>query len=957
MKKLFAILGAMTLTASVTSFAVSCTKNNNKEETGSTFIDANGDLKIDSEALMNWYQQNKKPNPTKQIKDFFRYFAVAIMQDATKNEESKFAKIKSSENKYFLDDFQSQLKKAWGKKNDTTQTTVQGAANVAFEKLENDNGKKDNKNWQKNLTDLLAKQFPYVKKEFESLKRAWINNEILNNKQDSAEAKLKNILITNYQDIKFQDNNSNNNNILIDTFISNWKDFPANKLTDALTTFVNKISQDIDNKKEIETINKAKYFNLLNLLNATGGIEKIAQKANNSEIKKWSLNKIKWANNKSKINGELVEDLLYRLNTNWNEDKDKDQIINKESFKGSRSVDLIWEYVDKNGNKKINTYFDLVDRTPVIEEFDNLRKQDSPVHGFVSNSQKFLIDQFFQIQKPLSVNEMVFKATDSTTLKNNITGMGFLSPKDSSSDTWKQFYGFYNFLNNYILENMAPSGNEKTIERKNGITEQIKGTSQYNVDTIFGNSNKDNVGKIYLNVNENEDPYWDNKFFEIKNNENLLTLSSDKFSNILKYSVYDFIQASKKNKLKKEDIYAIKENSTPVEEIATKLITEYGFINTSIAENIQHSIKNASPEKQGILVQSLFGVLDLINDLNRKVINGQEYKTSDNQSNNNIYKVLNLKQGIIAFIDPTDGLHIAKINGFDALIAPEEKQKSVLFENEQDKENYIKQTNIFKRLNEYVQNDNSGTYRYIFQDYKNNIQTSEIENDSFSSKLISPLEIENVKNYGISYNDLNPQFTNSYQRFLVNNSILSSEAGTNHENNPSFYKFDIFKEVNNSIADVDDKLSDNNSWIWDYLKSILNFNSNSKSDWELISTFFEFENTNDSAKFKQEISRILQRNSRETKRSAFRKFKNGWNKWNDEIDETKVGKSQEDKEKPLSKLAWGKLENGELKDQTHLDDLNSLEIYKPYKVENVFVFKIENNWVQNNFVKRDERSK
>ncbi|ATZ16532.1 hypothetical protein JN01_0258 [Entomoplasma freundtii] len=927
MRKLLAILGSLSLVATTSSVVVACKKDNEEGDTGSVFIKADGSLNITADGLLKWYQENVgNENGIAQLKAFYQSFAVAILQNAG-DKDSVFADIKPSPtmNQYALEDFQQKLKDIWGLKSDQAGS-VQGAANNSWKQKE-DAAKKSygDKNYKKKLVDELAKTFPYVDKDFDSLKKAFISNDILTNKSTGAQAQLTKLLANNSSQSFI--NSGVSTSELLNNFKSLWG---ATKLNDLATN----ILAQLNKKNEDE-----KTENILNLFNATGGTNIIATPGDSVSQKPWKLDSINWATLETTWTKEMVEDLLYRLSTSF--DPTSENLTNSIDWAGSKTVSQRWNYVTADGNylRDTSTYFDLVESFPNFN-FSSLKldtNSKNAAFGMLNNSQRFLVDQFFQNQKPISISQIVFKKSESGDLTKLINGQAFLSSMTSDSKNWEQYYGLYNFLQNYVTGKGTstnpepdPKPDSKTFadETGDGINSPIPGIGQYTFDTIFGSNSKSNIGKIKLDGAAVPNKiWWDTSFYEAKNEEKLLTLGNSDMSKTLKYSVYDFLQA------KDHTPYALNtEGEQSVSGIAQYLISRYKFTNPIIAQNIQDAIAAQSTDVQKDLIDALYGTLNLIEALNRTITEQNKEANSEDQVNNKMYQVLNAKQGIIAFIE-SDGLHIAKINGFDAMSQPLENQKTSIFgDTVESKQTYINEIQSFKRLNSYAQNDTSGYYRYIYQDYNQMIGKPGYSTDAFYSDLVLPQQVDKLKAYGVNYQDLNTSVSNLYEKFLVNNSILS--AGAKNEENPPFYKFDLFKEVNDSISnnqDKDNSLSNNNSWLWDYCGTILN-----KDNDQLLETFFGFKQNEASQTFKDWLRKKLKQSQNHTSQGGRALFKQGWADWNKEIDKFR-NKETDNKTAPLVKLSWG----GEAK--THITNVFQLESFKPFATSSNFAL---TNWVK-----------
>ncbi|ATZ18636.1 hypothetical protein ESOMN_v1c02520 [Williamsoniiplasma somnilux] len=941
MKKLLTLLGAISITASSAALVVSCGSKEEDKSEGSTFIDNKGNIKFNSEDLLNWYiSLNGFGDHIKIVKSFYQIFAVAVMQESKKDDSKLFNAIFNKENNYYAlnsnKDSKNNMKKIisdlLGDMDSTETYTVYGAAINSFKKKE-----KEVDNREK-LVDELAKQFPNVDKNYDALRKAYINNLVLTDPKTGAYAQLSNLLIkksqTNIADMT--SNTELNRNTLLEQLMEKWQNVKTSELA-------NKIVEEKDNNKEL----------LINLFNATGGFNNITENTQSqtrfdSQNKKiWNIYDIKWADESSisTLTVNNAKELLKRIvpafgTANVDEKTLKEAIyINNVYNLASPSQ---WNTVLFDGKElnSQNSYFDLVASYPTKADDLNLNTNtDSELYGFLSNSQRFVVDSFFQNQKPLAITEVVFnKGTGD--LAKEINGEAFFD-KTTTTDA-KQFTGLMDFLNNYVT-------GAKTIE----------GTSQSPFDTIFANQNKANNGKIFVKNNEawNTDS---SNYYTTKNDSELLTLSDSSHSKITKYSVYDFLQTQ--GNIEEFDIA---DNAIEVESRDDLEDPEKGAFLPDNATAIANVIKSLPDENQQSEAWAKLGqALGLIKSLNRKVNQDGtgEFSTSDKQSDNKVYKVLNKELGIIAFMD-TDGLHITKISGFDILKGSEllSAQKTVDFEN--DKVGYLKDAQTLQKINNYAKGQTNGDYRYIFGDYKgafkpNSVSSSQLNktknkaaNDTTkeeSMEFISADRIEDIKKLGLDYSRINSSISNKYEQYLVNNSI-----GTNIKDSNStidtIAKYNIIDAAFNYATAKDSsttELSLGASWMFDYFVSI----TGQQQIDQVIEWLIEFDETNSlSKKFKQDLTNKINYLTSLTIMKGQNDFKDGWDEWNKSIDDSKLesGFGGKNKDLPLSKLDYNtKSEQENSVDEaklsitkeeltSHIDKLIQLQWFDPFKTSSV----------------------
>ncbi|PPE05435.1 lipoprotein [Williamsoniiplasma lucivorax] len=919
MKKLLSILSGVSMVATTALTVVACSGSTEEDTTGSTFIDGDGDLKITAESLLNWVRENSiGVNNIAKMKEFFQFFAVGLLSDP-----SFLANIEptTSAHQYALEGMQAKLQELWGTPGSGDSSSVNGKVQNAWiakeKKYKDDHGEKK---YKETLQKDLHKQFPWVKNNYDDLAKAWKNNEILTNTEYGAYAMLTNTLLVN-------SSKSVNTNLVNETNI-------GTALTAFKTAFGGIQVKDLSASLTSATLDQKNI--ILNLINMTGGTAIIAPKTSGSRTQtpttqSWSLNNIKFANKDTEITSPMAEDLINRL---FKEPKST-QKVEEINFNQGRGTGVEQHWTFKSSKTPFLTenssYFDLISEYPNLDEEQIKTNDDSYVYGLLTNSQRFLMDEYFKKEKPVSVSEVVFKSTKGESDKN-ITGSNFLNATTIDPKNWQQYYGLINFLENYVIEGL------------NKNDDKIPGSSLYKFDAIFANSDSGKKDKIWTNkakTSEAAKGYlpetWDSNNFELKAPNTLISMNNPGASSIQKYAVYDFIGSGTK-------AHADLDATGDFKDLPGK----YEFTDPVVTSSLETAIGNINdPTLNNEVKQSLFKTLNLIKSLDRrdpskdpspKRTSGGE-RAGDPATTKPVYQVLNAKQGIIAFVDK-DGLHITKINGFELINKDLIKEQTSFFFNN-NKEKYLQEVSQLKQLLELNDaKDAKGLRRFVFQDYSDAIwpkpgegqqsRTEESGNgqtptkpDDFVEQIIDLQDIKAAKDIGVGYSSINSAITNPYEKFLVNNSILNGTGDTTK----SFYGFDIFAEMKKEMTENDkdaNKLSKNNIWLWNYIKAITGIEHNNK----LMDKMFKFDATNkESQRVKKRITDLLVTLDDASMNNPRNAYFDGKTKWDQDIDDT-VNAMKDPVEKgraPISKLPIPKA------DKDYWYQVAFSEAFEPFK--------------------------
>lgn len=430
------------------------------------------------------------------------------------------------------------------------------------------------------------------------------------------------------------------------------------------------------------------------------------------------------------------------------------------------------------------------------------------INGLFSNSQRYIANDYYQVEKPVAVSELVVKPlyTDGPDLDQFITNNKYVG-KDANGNTGLMD-SFYRFLGNFIDNTVtAPTGTDFSTANTSKVKD---GTSDYSWDDLM----KLGVTGVHDVTTKTT---FDSKFtgdVSFTSHSNLLTRdsSSSDYSDILKYSIYDYLSngITANNQLKLKDA----SSAAPGADANPENIS-IGTVNQDKTPDQVAAIK---PEYQTIT--------NLVDSLNRTNLDGSK----------SIYKVVNPQQGIIAFMDK-DGIHFVRIEGYglmdksgagkidtDDLVTNPQSQLTVNDFNNKDETISNSAENSYhtaQLLASDLSADSTKTYATnITSDYMNSSDYTGGTKDAPANQKLT----ENQYYSGLTYNDLNKSFGNKYLRFLANSSIAKSNGISGAK-----YSYDLNAELKSYIgADLTaDNLGDSSDMldmIWNYMSEITGLN-------------------------------------------------------------------------------------------------------------------------------------
>ncbi|ATI73206.1 lipoprotein [Mesoplasma florum] len=876
MKKLLSLIGAFALTASATSVLISCSNDKDDDKYGNVFINDDGDFKITTEDLLNWYNETYGrlgKDPQKFLVQFYNIFAVAIYEEASK-ENNIFQGISAEKNPYMNEDgraFAESLKTQYGKESKASNT-IYGRANTEMERARKeylDNKKQGTKAWVK----YLKGQFPWVTGDQTALENAWISNYILTDSTNSAYANLSKAL-------GFGATES--------TWAKGYSTIEVNRTTisNLLSVFLTQNGNVLINNETLDKTIKeqatteAQQISIINLVNALGG--KNAFKSSNSSNYNETINtenngttfKIEFIENTNDVflNALTWRTFLSGISSIF---ANSPNSINGTISQISSSNNNIFKYSDVESIRLAdnNIYKDFynynarssreLNKTQIVSVAPVLNSsKDNQKNNILSNSQKFLVDNYFETKKPVATSEIVLEfskinSTATPDINKEISPAQFVNNANTQTELINYFEGFYQFYNAYVSSESASSYANAETSTSTGLTD---------FETFYRGSNKNNLWKL----GQNQTDTGIINFLTAKNNEKLLTLDYDTttgtYSNIAKYSVYDFLSSNPK-----EDVISTK-NEWDAD--STNMIGEWASFEQKMT-NVSTDATNGK--------NLLF---NLVNDLGRHA--ETEANSTKEGETAKPYKVLNAEDGIIAFID-SDGLHFMKIDGYSLLNSSNaEKSETSVDKDKQQSIAYDLLSKTNKELIPYLLNpklsssteagnagEGSGKINKI--DESTAIKPG-INNDIYRQNIIDNMGTE----FGNDYSKIiNYSITNDYERFLVNNTVANGFLSTDEEKTNLFYNFDILADAK-ATTSTTENFGLLSQWLWTYLDEILGTNGDYA---ELFGKFFEIEGEDVDTKAVYELIKVITTEQETLSAAPLTSFTLENNNWNQSVED------------------------------------------------------------------------
>lgn len=839
MKKLLAILGALSISASAGGLVVACSSDKDDTKYGDQFIKDDGGLNISAQTLLDWYNKTYGrlgKDPNKFIAQFYNVFAVSVFGDVA-SENSILSEKIDQESK-------AEIKKAWG--DEQTAGSIRYKAKKAMEdkrKTYLDNKEEKLKGWLK----YLRNEFPTVNDDQTSLENAWISNFILNDADSSAYKSLTSILAFNgmnsstkwskgTQNLSITTSNSTIHNDLLNDFKNYFK---GKTLTEIEQLTLNSTGLEPDQQ-----------LSMINLINSIGGKNALKKASNQADT--FTVEFIRsvedigsWTN--------FFNSISSRYNSITNKDVEIGSIsefLTTDDLVRLGKNGVIGEnFINYNTTKPTNLT-QIVNYIPTYEFNKNEETEITTIEnkitdsttggriGLLNNSQRFLSHKYFENKKPLAVSEIVLKFNNEASLDDEISLNLFVKSDSDTNGLINYFNGFDEFYNKVAKD--------EKISSETGLSL---------FESFYRGANTGNLNILNNNT-------WATTYLSSKNDKGLLTVDNESYSNVAKYAIYDFVNGGKNASEESKE-------------------TKIDHANSNIPETTLNDKKLAF-DNDG--AQALSG---LVQTTRRHSIDTSEQKPQDlNEGNEkaNVYTVVNQDLGIIVYID-TEGLHFAKIDGYDTIKTDSETEKQSATGVETEAGKLAKESIAYDAI--FGTNNSYSSY-LINKDFvkkETTTPTLDEENKPETKKEWDTKNVEvqkkiqnmmSVKDYDGA---INYKVENNYERFLINSSIVKTNNSTG-----ALYEFDYLTELNSALANTDGEFKDLGQWLWIYLRNIISDGANEVTDEDLFEKFFETENGVDNKSIEEMLQQI-QKIESTTSASYSTNFNNKNNSWKKSVDE------------------------------------------------------------------------
>ncbi|WP_036228487.1 lipoprotein [Mesoplasma photuris] len=872
MKKLITLLSAITLTTSAVGTVVACSdksddiNRDNEDANGNAiFIDAGGNISnvIDAERVNAWISEHTNVLGKEGVQKFYNLFAYSFL------EKLQTGEIKIDETSLYLNDGDVEfLSKALGKRGENNDT-VYGKAEAEFKKLEK-KYEDDADGLIKELSDL----FPGLKRDKDILKNAFISDYVLNNESNNAMSVLVNRLgfksdlsLTSWENGVANKNTSNQDdqNQILSDLNNRFRNNPSiNSLP--INQLAEKLPELVSNENGITELGKT----LIDMINLVGGITAVTEFGTTTS-RQWTTNDLQWATQENLIATIKTESFISNLVQIYNKSvnasimESGNTIINLGLFTGDvftsiKGITDIYEL--SNGDNVKQFYTDLTfNQMPILSNGISKQSSSTSNYGFVKNSQKFIIDKFFNVEKPLAITDIVFNASSTQQINTKVDLTSF-SDFASPEDTIKKFAGIGSIFTNYIGSDAAKSvgkGSEYGLTAFDGITK--------NFSTDKG---------VIIGQNAGQDIKWDSANYTANSSPKLLTLNSstDDFSNTAKYSLYDFANNSKS------------ENGGAVTKIAYSHdnLVKYG-VSPTLAAGVESAFNNTTSIRDDIKKNAKEGIAviqGLIDNLNKE----EDAKP---------YQIIDANEGIIGYLDEK-GYHISKIEGFNLLEESKTAQTGAKLStaDQTTQEDYLKQAYNFKLVQSEAKKNNKylpfALNATLLGSGTTKGETSSMAGDEETGSgseiaIYKDIPMAKIETQGLKDLSFNNHFVNKYEQFLVNNSILAKELSSDVVS--PFYGFDIFSQAQSSIYGTEEVPALNQSWMFDFISIIIAENNpDSKSSLEdAIDLLIEFDE--DDTTFKDKIVLEIKNSSINYQRTVNHNFDSNNQIWIKDLENNK----------------------------------------------------------------------
>lgn len=795
MKKLITLLSTAIIAMSGAMAVVSCKKE--EARTNSQFIKGDGSLDIDAKDLLKWYKEWNGVNHDEGfINSFYNTLAVGILKGIADKKEFELPTGEKAKKRGWDDSLNTELENLLGKQDGSTPNSLYSFAHSALRDKKENEFKDNHKGYIKFLED----KFKNVKRGDErSLENAFLSDYILSDPSNSAFIRLKNTLMFNSTiSNSLWRKGIQTNDLDVSAIVKKFAEVDAYKNKNTLDDLAKAI-KEVFSKDSVDW-NTSAVSSFTDLVNSVGGVNFGNNNNNNISITYSSpeevQKKIKDGNGKE----EWIKTILKRfvsVSKDDNSNKGINEFIN-------------WVEVDNyNGPNNFVNYEGLTPRSwskivkqiPVLNGKDLKRDDIKGNFGSITDSQKFSIDNYFNREKPVMVSDLIFNFANSKKkedVEKQLSLEALIPTSSTSNDLTKElvnrFQGIAATLKAYVKDDQKDG---KEVPHTAGLSR---------FDTIFRGA--DRVLKANVSGSANNFSEWtqwdkENTYHKVNKTGDLLTISDTSFSNVAKYSVYDFLTNKDNHSSNcfewKDDIMLEKEN-----------LTKWG-ISDSQAASIMSALEKHVETKKAIA-----NIINLFEKVNQKANNNLNYTTNnDKNMNQNMFTVLNKDNGIIAYIDG-DGLHITKVDGYKLIMnqKPNEYKQSEIDIN--------KQTAILKKIDSLYTSSGKDLVPYLINSMLKDsvahktLTTERAKTTSSETKVEekvwawTPKDLRNskaVSNMGVEIQHLNNNFKNNYERFLVNTSLIDNTK------TKTFYNTNILNEVSKATDMSSSNLSSQASWL------------------------------------------------------------------------------------------------------------------------------------------------
>ncbi|MDQ0567439.1 lipoprotein [Mycoplasma yeatsii] len=786
MKKLITLLSTLTITMSGAMAVVSCKKE--EVRTNSQFIKGDGEFDIDAKALLSWYKEWNGVNQDERfINNFYNILAVGILKGIADKKDFILPTGNEAKQRGWDDSLNTELENLLGKKDGSTPNSLYSFARSAL-KDKRDNEFKDK---HKDYIKFLEDKFKGVKKDQASLENAFLSDYIINDPSNSAFIRLKNTLMFNSTiSNSLWRKGIQTNDLDVRAVVKKFSEVSAYKNKNTLDDLAKAIKEVFSVEDSKINWNDPSITTFTDLVNSVGGVG--FGKDNNISITYSSpadvQKKIKEESDKT----DWIKTILKRFSnsnqgildfTNWVDRNNYDGPANFVNFEGLTP----------------RSWSKIVKQIPVLNGKDLKRDDIKGSFGSITDSQKFSIDNYFHSEKPVMVSDLIFTFANSKKkedVEKQLSLEALIPTSSTGNDLTKElvnrFQGIAATLQAYVKDDQSEGDNNAP---------DTAGMSRF--DTIFRGATRALRANVTGDAKSFKDwTQWDkeNTYHKVNKTGDLLTISDTSFSNVAKYSVYDFLT----NKNDNSNEFSWKDR----EELQKDDLTKYG-LNESQANSVISALEKHQETKTAIA-----NVIKLFEKINQKT-SAKEGEKDDNNGKNmnkNMFTVLNKENGIIAYIDG-DGLHVTKIDGYKLM-----SEKQVDDEKEID---INKQTAVLKKIDSlYGSEFGKDLVPYLVNSMlKEAKPEATLGADSISEPSVkaeekiwdwSANDLKNstsVGNMGVEIEHLNNNIKNNYERFLVNTSLIDNTK------TKTFYNTNILNEASKATDSSDKNLGSQASWL------------------------------------------------------------------------------------------------------------------------------------------------